>query len=76
MSNHYHVILHIDKPLAESWDKNQIIQRWHQLFTGNALSQRYVQGESLGQAELKALDNDVTIWRDRLMDIRDRKSVV
>ena len=69
MSNHYHVVLHIDKLMAESWDKNQIIERWHQLFTGNALSQRYVQGESLGQAELKALDEDVTIWRQRLMDI-------
>ena len=69
MSNHYHVVLHIDKSIAESWDKNQIIERWHQLFTGNALSQRYVQGELLGQAELKVLDNDVTIWRQRLMDI-------
>ena len=69
MSNHYHVVLHIDKPLTESWDRNQAIQHWHQLFTGNALSQRYLNGESLGQAELKKLDEDVLIWRHRLMDI-------
>ncbi len=31
MSNHYHVVLHIDKPWVESWARHQIIQRWHQL---------------------------------------------
>ena len=69
MSNHYHLVLHIDKSQTESWDKNQIIEHWHQLFTGNALSQHYMSGESLGEAELKALDKNVTTWRQRLMDI-------
>ena len=69
MSNHYHVVLHIDKPQAEAWNKKQVIEHWHQAFTGNTLSQRYLRGKLLCKAELKKLDEDVTTWRERLMDI-------
>ncbi len=69
MSNHYHVVLHIDKPLADSWTREDVINRWHQVFTGHALSQRYLRNESLTRAELTALDKLVEIWRARLLDI-------
>jgi len=69
MSNHYHVVLHIDKPLADYWTRDDIIQRWHQLFTSHPLSQRYCRGELLGKAEIAALDKLVEIWRIRLTDI-------
>jgi hypothetical protein len=69
MSNHYHVVLHVDNAEAKSWDRDAIITRWHRLFTGNLLSQRYVQGESLGKAELRVLDDCVSQWRQRPSDI-------
>ena len=69
MSNHYHVVLHIDKDQAEGWDRHQIITQWHRLFTGSPLSQRYLRGESLSKIELSVLDKDVIKWRQRLMDI-------
>jgi REP element-mobilizing transposase RayT len=69
MSNHYHVVLHVDQAQAENWTFDEVIDRWHQLFSGCVLSQRYVQGQSLGQAEMKALNDVVNEWRDRLMDI-------
>ena len=35
MSNHYHVVLHINKSQAEAWSHDDVIHQWHQLFTGN-----------------------------------------
>jgi len=69
MNNHYHVLLHVDKTQAEHWTINEVIQRWHQLFSGHLLSQRFLQGEALVHAELHALDALVTTWRERLTDI-------
>jgi len=69
MSNHYHVILHIDQQVARDWTAHEVIEQWHQLFTGNLLSQRYVQGKKLGTAESAVLSDCVEEWRSRLMDI-------
>jgi REP element-mobilizing transposase RayT len=69
MSNHYHVVLRINKMQALSWSQDQVIEAWHQLFSGNLLSRRYVKGEALGKAELAVLKQSVKAWRQRLMDI-------
>lgn len=69
MSNHYHVVLHIDNDLAKNWSFDEVIHQWHQLFNGCVLSQRYLNNENLGQAELKVLSDVVNKWRRRLMDI-------
>jgi hypothetical protein len=29
MSNHYHVVLHINKNKADSWSLDEVIERWH-----------------------------------------------
>jgi len=31
MSNHYHVVLHLDKEQADNWNQNEVIERWHTL---------------------------------------------
>jgi len=69
MSNHYHIVLHIDKDSADSWSLTDVIKRWHQLFSGCLLSQRFIKKHKLGVAELKTLEDIVNIWRKRLMDI-------
>ena len=69
MSNHYHVVLFVDAAQAESWSRETVIERWHRLFNGNLLSQRYARGETLTKVELNVLDKDVALWRQRLMDI-------
>jgi len=69
MSNHYHAVLYVDKSSAENWCRDDIIDRWHKLFAGHLLSQRYIRGEKLGKVELTKLDESVALWRDRLMDI-------
>ena len=69
MSNHYHVVLHIDKDIALDWSEIEVIERWHRLFNGSMLSQRYYQGESMTKTELNALSDQVEVWRQRLMSI-------
>jgi REP element-mobilizing transposase RayT len=69
MSNHYHVVLHINREQAQHWGRDEVIHAWHQLFSGNLLSQRHTAGELLAKAELEALQDCVSVWRQRLMDI-------
>ena len=69
MHNHYHVILRVDASRALAWDIKTVIGRWHCLFRGNLLSQRFLKGECLSPAELYALNDCVAVWRERLMNI-------
>lgn len=69
MSNHYHIVLHINKAKADDWSLEDVIERWHQLYKGHALSQRFKLGDTLTQAEFNKLSEIVETWRERLMDI-------
>jgi REP element-mobilizing transposase RayT len=69
MSNHYHIVLHVNKDKADSWSRDEVIARWHTLYKGNALSQRYLTDPRFSSAELLKLDEFIEIWRERLRDI-------
>lgn len=69
MSNHYHVVLHINKAQAKSWDTREILCRWTQLFAGPYLVQRYLAGDVLGRAELQCAEEYAAEYRSRLTDI-------
>jgi REP element-mobilizing transposase RayT len=69
MSNHYHVVLHIDKERAESWSVQAVIEQWHSLFSGTHLTHRFLKGEAMSQAELLVVSQITKEWRSRLMDI-------
>ena len=69
MHNHYHVVLFINKGSAQGWSDMEVVERWHQLFNGNMVSQRFLQGESLSAVEQNLLDQKINQWRDRLTDI-------
>ena len=69
MSNHYHLVLHIDHAGATHWSRQEVIEHWHQLFSGHLLSQRFLRGDVLRKAELMKLDALVDEWRKRLMNI-------
>jgi len=69
MSNHTHIVLHVDDSLAISWSTNDVLTRWHQLFKGTLLTQRYLRGELLDRSLLLTLEETVEIYRKRLMDI-------
>ncbi|VAW54463.1 Transposase and inactivated derivatives [hydrothermal vent metagenome] len=69
MSNHYHVVLHINKIQAANWSQDEVIAQWLTLFKGNSVTQRYKQGVKLTDAELDLLHKTVDMWRERLADI-------
>ncbi|MET0028817.1 MAG: transposase [Candidatus Thiodiazotropha sp.] len=69
MSNHYHLVLCMDRDAANSWDQNEVIERWRRLFKGSLLADRYLAGDHLSHAERDALGKLITKWRDRLSSI-------
>jgi len=69
MSNHYHLVLHINEAEAQTWSFNDIIDRWYQLFNGNALVDKYLAGEPLSNGEMTAITDCVNQWHQRLKDI-------
>lgn len=69
MSNHTHLVLRVKREEAKSWGKAEVIERWHQLYTGNWLSQKFRAGHVLTNVENELLDKQVDIWRVRLHDI-------
>ncbi len=69
MSNHYHIVLHINAEKAKAWTDTEVIQRWHTLYAGNFLSHEYLAGKDLHDEQLKVIAERVAEWRDRLMSI-------
>jgi hypothetical protein len=69
MSNHYHVVLHVRVDLASGWTDRDVVTRWHSLFSGNLLSQRFLSGEPLSDIQSELLNKDIETWRNRLCDI-------
>jgi len=69
MSNHYHVVLHVDPIEAQAWDDAEVIRRWQEIFKGHPLARQFLAGEALSKAESQLLKTLVGEWRARLMDI-------
>ncbi len=69
MSNHYHVVLHVDTEQVEAFDDVEVIERWRQLFAGHPLTHRLLAGDSLLEVEQMLVAELVDLWRSRLMDI-------
>jgi hypothetical protein len=54
MSNHYHVILHINTGRAKTWSDVELVEYWHQLFNGTVLSQKYLKNvDQLSKVKMK-----------------------
>ena len=69
LSNHYHLVLHVNKSAAEKADMRDIIERWHRRFAGIEASHKYLAHKPLEPYEKNQLSAWVDIWRVRLFDI-------
>ena len=69
MSNHYHLVLRVNKEAAESWCEEEIIERWKKLFQLPLLVQRYTTDQTTSTAENEVAKGIIQTWRHRLMDI-------
>ncbi len=54
---------------ATEWTLEQVLQRWHLLYSGTLLSQRFLRGETLSDIEYLTLQQTTEVYRQRLMDI-------
>ncbi len=69
LSNHYHLVLHVDREEARGASAKDVVRRWHQLFKPKEISQKFINGEHLESHELKQVDVLIDTWRRRLCDI-------
>ena len=69
MSNHYHVVVRVDRVRAEAWTTDEVLAQWTRIFTGPLLVQRYINGDTLSPAELSAVSTLAEQYRRRLYDI-------
>jgi REP element-mobilizing transposase RayT len=69
MSNHSHIVVCVDKALAQSWTVEEVLQCYHTLHKGTLLTHKYLKGETLSPGELITFDETVERYRQRLYDI-------
>lgn len=69
MSNHYHIVIHIDKARADKLTDAEVIERWLQLFNAPPLLQRHLQQPLTNSVELDAVRDIIEKWRARLCSI-------
>lgn len=69
MSNHLHVVLHINSEKAAKWSTLEVLQRWHKLHKGTVFTQQFVRGEALPDYAMKMVESSAETFRKRLLDI-------
>ena len=69
MSNHYHVVLHINTQAQKALPDHEVLTRWFTLFKGSQLVSRYFAEEPLTDAEDEAIRTIAAEWRERLGNI-------
>jgi REP element-mobilizing transposase RayT len=72
MHNHLHLVLQVEVEQVKNWSTGEVLERWHQLFKGTLLTQKYSKnekGQSLDKFELAMVESTADIYKQRLMDI-------
>ncbi len=69
MSNHYHLVLRVDRQKAESWSGPQVAEQWEKLYKLPRLVNCYLRKGTTTQAETAAAEKIIETWRERLTDI-------
>ena len=74
MSNHTHLVLHVNEQQALSLNTTQVLTRWHRVFKGTLLTQKYLslsenELDTLSQSELLTIEQTAQVYKQRLMDI-------
>ncbi|GGQ31532.1 transposase [Shewanella litoralis] len=69
MSNHLHVVLKVDADKVKQWSDKEVLIQWHKGFKGTLLTQKYLKEEDLNSFELQTVNECITEYRKRLIDI-------
>ena len=69
MSNHYHVVLKVDKEKADRLSDYDVALRWKKLFHGHIMVDKWLADKATTQAEKDKALEIVQVWRVRLYDL-------
>ncbi|WP_372882422.1 transposase [Psychromonas sp.] len=69
MSNHYHLVLHIDEQENQQLTNEQVCQQWGSLYSLPVLIERWQHQQTTCEEENVAALAIIKKWRDRLADI-------
>ena len=69
MSNHYHVVLHVNREKAQSWSDAEVVEHWHKIFHRKAATKENLAESDTNKSEIPVLPEVIACWRERLMDI-------
>ena len=69
MSNHYHLVLFVNEQQVGEWDDSEVVKRWTALFPRNAALIATLQKNKSSKAAQKRVQQQISLWRERLMDI-------
>lgn len=69
MSNHYHLVLHVNQGQCDAWSDEEVIKRWTALFPRNGALIETLLINKKTKAAQKQLSRQVSQWRERLCDI-------
>jgi REP element-mobilizing transposase RayT len=69
MSNHYHLVVNINKERATSLPQREVVERWGRAHKLPVLIQRWLSNQLSGQAELEKCVEIIEAWRERLWDL-------
>jgi REP element-mobilizing transposase RayT len=68
MSNHYHLVLRVDRDRIRACTAHEIIERWSRLFHVPTIVKRWQEGVAL-DAEAAVATRLIEQWRQRLIDV-------
>jgi len=68
MSNHYHLVLHIDVERVSRWDDKEVASRYMR-FSRHGLLSRWLSGATLDKSEQSQVDALLPVIRERLGDL-------
>jgi REP element-mobilizing transposase RayT len=68
MSNHYHLVVHVDEGRARRWSHAEVVQRWTQLYSRPPLIERWEKGEC-ESGDREVAEALIERWRERLFDV-------
>ncbi|PKH02136.1 transposase [Psychromonas sp. MB-3u-54] len=69
MSNHYHLVLHVNELENSELNDEEVCLRWSHLYSMPTLVSRWQAGAGLSEEELLMVKTVINKWRERLMDI-------
>ncbi|KVX02630.1 hypothetical protein AWJ07_13050 [Shewanella frigidimarina] len=64
-----HVVVKVDAEKAKCWSDKELLIQWHKGFKGTLLTQKFVKGEDLNSFELQTVNECISEYRKRLIDI-------